>query len=137
MTKKKIIISIVGVLLLLSIFLIVDRINESKIQHISYTEFNQSLYSGEVKSASIEPKRILFSIKNNSGEFYTENPESTSLKEQLLLNNVEIIENTTSDDFMLVFDVLFYLLFFAMVGVAAYKFSQIFGGNNFHIDKNH
>ncbi len=135
MTKKKVIISIIGVLLVLVILFIIDSINESKKQYMNYMEFNKELEDNDVISATIEPDRILFSLKDNSGEFYTDNPGTTDFKEKLLLKNVVIEDSFGSDDFVVIFDFFFYLLFLAVAGMAIYKFSQIFGGNNFKVIK--
>ncbi len=135
MNKNKIIYSIAGVLLVLAILFIIDGINEAKLKQVSYKEFAQMLKSGDVVSATIEPQRVVFRQNNASGEYFTDNPGSADFKEKLLLSGVTIEDDFNSDDFMAIFDVLFYLFFFAMVGFAIYKFSQIFGGNNFKVVK--
>ena len=135
MNKNKIIITVCGVLLVLAILFTVDAINESKLQYIEYSKFSNMLASGDVATAIIEPNRVLFNQKSVSGDFYTDNPDTSDFKEKLLLNGVKIEDDFNSDDFVAIFDVLFYLFFFAVVGVAIYKFSQVFGGNNFKVIK--
>ena len=133
MTKNKGLITILGIITVLAILFIIDGISESQKTYIKYTDFKQKLYSGDIEKASIDSDRVVFYVRKDSGEYYTDNPETTDLKENLLVNNVEIVDTFGSDDFAVLFDGLFYLFFFAMVGIAIYKFTQVFGGNNFKV----
>jgi len=136
MTKKRITIIATAIILLIAIFLVFYILNGSNKKYVTYTDFIRQLNSGDIVSASIDKDKVYFSTSKNQDEYYTDNPEMPSFKENLLLHGVTIVDDFSSDDFVAIFDILFYFLFFVVAGIALYKFSQIFGGNNFTIIKN-
>ena len=70
------------------------------------------------------------------GEFYTDNPNSPTLKEKLLTGGVTIEESFSDEDFALIFDIFFYIFFFAFIIFAIVKVSEIFGATRFIVIKN-
>ncbi len=88
----------------------------------AYSSFYASVQEGNVVSASIKEKHIDYVVK--SGEkLTTENPNSPTLKEFLLLNNVKVEETESFDSILsTLFDVLFYVFFVGIIVIAFRKF---------------
>lgn len=96
----------------------------NKKNQISYKEFYQLAGEGKIASAVIKEKNIDFTVIQKEGEeFTTENPSSPTLKEYLLLNGINVKEEkSTADIVSIIFDVIFYLIFFGVIFVAFRKF---------------
>ncbi len=94
------------------ILIIFTSFSSTSQKYVKYSEFKAKLYSGDVVSSSFEDNKLNFSLKSESGDFYTDNPENPELKEELLLNGVEITDAFESKDFYNLIDILFYLIFF-------------------------
>ncbi len=135
--KKILIIGLSAITVILIIGLIVSILNpfEPNCEFITYREFNNKLNSGDILSASLDGNRLLLKLKSSSGDFYTDNPSSDSLKENLLLHDVKLDDTFSSEGYMYVFDIIFYLIFFVFVGFAIYKITSTFGGTKFKIVK--
>lgn len=100
-------------------FLFSDKPDNAK---VSYREFYQSVNQNEVKKADIAENKIIYELKDGT-KLETQNPSSPSLKEFLLLHDVEIHQSADSSEIIsTVFDVIFYLFFFGIIIIAFRKF---------------
>lgn len=80
--------------------------------HMPYKEFLNRVSENEIKSANFNEDKIEFALKKDNVKYYTHNAESVTLKETLLLNDVEIKNvKTFVDLFYDMFDVFFIVVF--------------------------
>ena len=137
--KKLIIISLIVIAVLLAIAVTLSLGNESKEEYISYKEFNTKLENNEISVVLIEDDIIKFNLKESNKEdnkkeyenddflYYTENPNVENFKEKVLLKDVKVYESSATESMILVFDILFYGVFFGAVGLVCVK---LVGMNN-------
>ena len=91
-------------------------------QEVSYSEFYESVNQNEVIKAELAENKIIYELKDGT-KLETQNPSSPSLKEFLLLHDVEIHQQADSSEIIsTVFDVIFYLFFFGIMIIAFRKF---------------
>lgn len=88
----------------------------------SYSKFQADLSSGAVQAVVFQDETLGVTLK--SGEKYeAPNPDSPTLKEELLLKDVKISSSKSAEETIsLVFDAAFYLFFFGIIFVAFRKF---------------
>jgi len=88
----------------------------------SYSKFQADLSSGAVQAVVFQDETLGVTLK--SGEKYeVPNPDSPTLKEELLLKDVKISNSKSAEETIsLVFDAAFYLFFFGIIFVAFRKF---------------
>ncbi len=104
----------------------------NKSNKMSYRDFYSQVADGKVKSADIKDSAISFVIGNQ--KFVTENPDSPTLKEYLLINGVEVSEKSGSLQIIsLFFDLFFYALFFT---VFIFAFRKFISPNTFKVVRN-
>ena len=120
------------ILILLVIAVAILFIPDNK-THVEYKTFKEKVLSGDVVEASVNSKDIIFSLKEKSGDYYTDNPGNPDLKEFLLLNDVKLVDKFSQDTLGTMFDVLFYIFFFAIAIFAIKQFSGMFGGAKFKV----
>ena len=86
---------------------------------VSYKDFKSELNSGAIESATITSSKIKYTLKDGSTIYSVNNPQTPTLIEELLLNDVEI----KSDDLDInaIGDMAFNLLFFALIFFGIYK----------------
>lgn len=90
---------------------------------VPYKTFYNEVSEGKISEATIFPDKINFKYAGGENVFLTENPESPNLKEFLLLNNVQIKEEKDFSEIISnVLDVIFYVIFFAVIIFAFRKF---------------
>ena len=95
---------------------------KSSYKKVSYSEFYESVNQNEVIKAELSENKILYELKNGT-KLETQNPSSPSLKEFMLLHDVEIQQQADSSEIIsTVFDVIFYLFFFGIMIIAFRKF---------------
>jgi len=96
----------------------------SKEERIPYKQFYEAVINNEVGSVEIKEKSLDFvKTKEPSKTYTTENPESPELKEFLLRNGVTVKEDeSVSSILSLIFDVLFYGVFFVIIFFVFKKF---------------
>ena len=95
---------------------------KSAYKKVSYSEFYESVNQNEVKKAELSENKILYELKDGT-KLETQNPSSPSLKEFMLLHDVEIQQQADSSEIIsTVFDVIFYLFFFGIIIIAFRKF---------------
>ena len=116
--------------LLLIIFLLLTGLcayyflfsEKSAYKKVSYSEFYESVNQNEVIKAELSENKILYELKDGT-KLETQNPSSPSLKEFMLLHDVEIQQQADSSEIIsTVFDVIFYLFFFGIIIIAFRKF---------------
>ena len=108
-----------------------DYYSSSKTKEIPYANFCQLVETGKVASAKIGEGAIFF--ESDGMELKTQNPDSPTLKEFLLRNNVQVqVEKSAAALVSLALDVLFYGIFFAIIfGV----FKKFISPNTFKVVK--
>ncbi len=102
-----------------------------------YKTFYELAEQNKIYDVCIEKDKIVFhlkneisdsensksDVKNSEIDFYTENPDSTNLKEFLLLNGVKVSEKKDYDKiFTSILDAVFYIIFFAVIIFVFVKF---------------
>lgn len=89
---------------------------------VAYADFTEDFETGEVSAVCFAEDFLQVTLV--SGEKYiTPNPNSPTLQEKLLLKGVETSrKNSTDETISLIFDIIFYLIFFGIIFVAFRKF---------------
>lgn len=94
-----------------------------KPEDISFRTFHQEVAEGKISSVKLSKTDITFTYNGGETTFRTDNPQSPSLKEFLLLNGVKIQEEKDFDEMIsTVLDIIFYALFFGGIIFAFRKF---------------
>lgn len=94
----------------------------------TYHDFYQMVADGKVEKVKIKEKEIEFRLNENSGDitsipYFVENPDSPTLKEYLLINNVHVeSEKSSTETVSLILDILFYAIFFGAICFAGKRF---------------
>lgn len=97
----------------------------------SYREFYNLVQDNRIEKVTFDGNKIQFVIKGEDKEYEVQNPASPSLKETLLLNDVEVSEKVQGDViFSNIMDVIFYLIFFGAIAVA---FKKVVAPNSFKV----
>lgn len=121
MKRNKIVIPAFIVVLLLLILIVTELILVEK-NYYSYKDFYYELENDKIESVIIENEdTIKFKKINDDKEYYTENPNSSDFKEQLLLKGIIVQTDNLTETVGFVLDLLFYLIFFGAVGFGIYK----------------
>lgn len=116
MKKKNLI--IIAVLVIIAGAIGLYYFNASKEIHVNYDEFLVHMVSEEIEEATFTEDRIYFKLKDNEDVLYTDNSESQTLKEDLLMSGASInTEKTFTDIFYEVFDYLFVILFVVAIWI--------------------
>lgn len=110
-----IVISIIIITILLSLF------NSENRTYIGYKEFSQELENENIETVIIEDNSIQFTKKNDTNNYYTDNPNVDDFKEKLLLSGVRVDTNSNQEKIAFVFDIFFYIFFFGIVVFAITK----------------
>lgn len=88
----------------------------------SYSKFQADLNSGAVEAVVFQDEMLEVTLKNG-GKYAVPNPDSPTLKEELLLKDVKISNSQSAEETIsLVFDAVFYIFFFGIIFVAFRKF---------------
>lgn len=131
MKNKKIVIICSTIIMTIFIFLIFN-FNVNNSEYISYLEFNKYIENKEISRVIIGEKEVTFYLKNSDKSYYTNNPESNNFKEMLLLKDIQVEEQV---NYIIIFDIIFYLILFVVFGFAIFKLTQLKSAN-FEIIKN-
>ncbi len=108
-----------------------DIIFSKKGTEEKYGAFYESVEKGEIESVVIKSEGLEYVKKGSAEKFWTENPESPLLKEFLLRNDVSVtIEKDGGEIISLVFDILFYVIFF---GAIFFVFRKFISPNTFKV----
>lgn len=136
MKRNKNILFIVSfIIILLLAILIFFIMNKEELIHINYNEFNNKVENGEIKTVIIEANKVKFqNIENENLWYYTENPHYDGFEEKLLLNEVEVKNTATGQNIAFIIDLIFYMIFFAIIGFIIIKFIKS-NGDTFKVIK--
>ncbi len=100
-----------------------DRLFEGKSTAESYKSFYEQVGQGKIDSVKISSGKINYTKIGSEEKFRTENPQSPTLQEYLLLNNVSVkIEQDFSQIFSNIMDIVFYLILALVVFFVFRKF---------------
>lgn len=133
--KKSIIIVISIIILILAILGVIGYFSRNdNTEYINYKTFYNELEKENIEKVIIKEDKIVFYEKNNDNAYYTENPNYDEFKEKLLLNNVNVKEDSVQDDIGFALDLLFYLIFFGVFGIGIYKLMDM-NTKNFKVIK--
>ena len=127
MKNKKLVIicSTIVIAIVIAIFIFMTFIfNGNNSEYISYLQFSKYIENKEISKVIIGEKEVTFYLKNSDKSYYTNNPESDNFKEMLLLNDIQVEEQI---NYIIIFDVMFYLILFAVFGFAIFKLIQMRG----------
>lgn len=130
------------IILILFIIIVIGAIsvicilkNNSKLEYMNYKDFFEKVENQNINKVSIEDDKVTFTIKNDEKEYYTDNPNYEGFKEKLLLNEIVVEENSTEENIIFIFDILFYGVFFGAVAFVVFKIIGI-NGETFKVIKN-
>ena len=126
--KKKIIMVSILVAILLATIIVLTVIDNTKYQYVKYKEFNNYLEEEKINTVIIEDKKVKFTRNEDTNFYYTDNPNSAEFQEKLLIKGVTVENSSAKTTIAFVFDIVFYLFFFAVVIFAASKFLGFTGG---------
>lgn len=132
MNKKIILTSAFLIILLGSIFYLFNK--DDRLVYMKYREFNECVETETIEEVIIEDERVIFKLENDEKEYYTENPEYEMFKEKLLLKGVNVNEVSAEESFTFAFDLIFYLIYFGVIGFAILKFIK-FNNETFKVVK--
>ena len=102
--------------------------SKEKAEYKPYKEFYNYVLQDTVEKAKIDGERIYFRTDAfapwaKEYPLYTENPNSPTLRETMLLHGVKIEETKDSGEIVsLILDSIFYIFFFGMIFIAFRKF---------------
>ena len=120
---KKIVLILISLSIIIGI--LIYGLQDTNINYMKYKDFYYKIENGNIESVLIEDESIKFKIKNDIKEYYTENPDYEGFKEKLLLNGIEVEENSSEENIAFVFDLLFYLIYFGIIIFAVTKFIKM------------
>lgn len=122
--KKKIIFILAVILLIIVTFSIVITTG-NKSTYMQYKEFYENLEEGNISKVIIEDNKIEFNKKDDTNLFYTENPNSSNLKEKILLNGIEVEEESSEQFVNILADGIFFVFFIGLFGIGGIKLLEL------------
>lgn len=125
--SKKVIICLIILLVLVAGIIGFSCVNKEDIEYVSYKDFYEKLENGNIEKVLIEDENVKFVENNSEKMYYTENPNYEGFKEKILLSGASVETSSASESMMLVFDLLFYGVFFGAVILVCVK---LVGMNN-------
>lgn len=106
---------------------------EASSSYVAYSEFYQEAEQGLIEAVEITEKKINV-VKKSGEKYYTDNPESPTLTEYLLLKEVAVKTAKGAGEIVsLILDILFYVIIFA---VFLFVFRKFIGPNRFKVVHN-
>lgn len=115
----------------LAVYFVYDFVSK-KNEYLPYSQFYKAVEEGSLKSVTFDGENLYFSYKDDGGKSYkTQNPQSPSLKEELLKQDVEVKVQTDGGQIIsTIFDIIFYAFF---IGVILFVFRKFIGPNSFKV----
>ena len=115
----------------LAVYFVYDFVSK-KNEYLPYSQFYKAVEEGSLKSVTFDGENLYFSYKDDEGKSYkTQNPQSPSLKEELLKQDVEVKVQTDGGQIIsTIFDIIFYAFF---IGVILFVFRKFIGPNSFKV----
>ena len=123
MKKKTIFILAVILLIIVTFSIIITTGNKST--YMQYKEFYENLEEGNISKVIIEDNKIEFNKKDDTNLFYTENPNSSNLKEKILLNGIEVEEESSEQFVNILADGIFLVFFIGLFGIGGIKLLEL------------
>lgn len=123
MKKKTIFILAVILLIIVTFSIIITTGNKST--YMQYKEFYENLEEGNISKVIIEDNKIEFNKKDDTNLFYTENPNSSNLKEKILLNGIEVEEESSEKFVNILADGIFFVFFIGLFGIGGIKLLEL------------
>lgn len=100
-----------------------DLFLDTKAERVPYAVFYENVQKGSVSRVTLQSGSIKFTDSVTNMAFITENPDSPTLKEFLLLHGVTVKEDKDPSQIIsLALDILFYAIFFGIIFMAFHKF---------------
>lgn len=114
------------------IFMPEDFFSKKNKSSYTYKQFYEMVGEGKIQSVKINENSLEFTLKDDSKTNYkVQNPNSATLKEYLLMNDIEFSENSSATDIIsTIFDVFFYAIF---IFVIIFVFRKFTGPNSFKV----
>lgn len=101
--------------------------------YVPYTDFKAAADAGQVEQAVISDDSVAYTLRGDSGAYYTDNPAAPDLHERLLLSGAQVQTDAGAMAvFDLVLDLLFYGVFFGAAIFLVYKLAS-YGRNTFKV----
>ena len=115
----------------LAVYFVYDFVSK-KNEYLPYSQFYKAVEEGSLKSVTFDGENLYFSYKDDEGKSYkTQNPQSPSLKEELLKQDVEVKVQTDGGQIIsTIFDIIFYAFF---IGVILFVFRKFIDPNSFKV----
>ena len=109
-----------------AVYFAFDFLSENK-DEVSYQEFLNLTEENKITSVQFFDDKLVFTLKADGNEKpqkkSTQNPQSPSLRESLLLKGITVSDGANTDEIIsTAFDVVFYLFFFGIIVIAFRKF---------------
>ena len=123
MKKKTIFILAVILLIIVTFSIIITTGNKST--YMQYKEFYENLEEGNISKVIIEDNKIEFNKKDDTNLFYTENPNSSNLKEKILLNGIEVEEESSEKFVNILADGIFFVFFIGLFSIGGIKLLEL------------
>lgn len=123
MKKKTIFILAVILLIIVTFSIVITTGNKST--YMQYKEFYENLEEGNISKVIIEDNKIEFNKKDDTNLFYTENPNSSNLKEKILLNGIEVEEESSEQFVNILADGIFLVFFIGLFGIGGIKLLEL------------
>lgn len=127
---------IVSLVIILSAgYLLYDNLFRVKFEEIPYSVFYKKVQDGyKYQNVTITENNIKFTDPINNITFITQNPHSPFLEEELLKKGISVtIEKNFTDILSIVFDILFYGIFFTAI---IFVFKKFISPNTFKVQHN-
>ncbi len=115
--KKKVILVFSIIALLVCAYFIYTEYSTTS---VPYTTFVTNLDEGVISEAVLKSDKITYTIDGESTTYSTPNPDSTTLKEELLLKGVSV-KDEREDTLDAFFNTLINIIFFAIIAFGVYK----------------
>lgn len=119
---KKYYIIIPAITAILSLITITIVSYQDKINSKNYSLFLDDLNSNNISTVIINTSSKMTILLNNGEKYSTDNPHTDTLKEKLLVNGVEIKDETTPPLIRSIPLSIFALSLISIIGIMAYKF---------------
>lgn len=132
-TKKRFFSIIVSLLLIAAVVYLIfgDSLFSGKTVRESYKTFYEQIETGTIDSVTISDKKISYTKNNSAEKFQTENPQSPTLHEQLLLNDVDVkIESDFNEVISTIMDIIFYAIIALII---IFVFRKFISPNTFKV----
>ncbi|MCQ2492251.1 MAG: AAA family ATPase [Lachnospiraceae bacterium] len=135
MTKKESLILLLVIIFVAFLIILpsVIRQDNDKKYYMSYAEFVDKMEDDKVISVTITDDKVTFEL-NNGEKRNTDNPDYDTFKRDLLKRGIEVKDGKSmSGAIVFVTDMLFNIIFFAIIGFLILKFWRTFGGGEFKV----